>query len=90
LDKSVARLDGSARPARAIEPLSQMPTPREARRARLVALLSLPGYDDASDSATAGSRSRERSLSHFNDQALYDAISRLEMKSQHREAAIQF
>jgi len=89
-DKTVARLDTNIRPARVVEPLSQVPTPREARRARLVALLSLPGYDDAVDSSSTVSRSRERSLSHFNDQALYDAISRLEMKSSRREAAIQF
>jgi hypothetical protein len=92
LDKTVARLDTASMrsSSRAIEPLAQMPTPKEARRARLVALLSLPGYDDASDSSSTVSRSRERSLSHFNDQAMYDAISRLEMKSQHHEAAIQF
>jgi hypothetical protein len=91
LDKTVARLEPTTRPvSRAIEPLAQMPTPKEARRARLVALLSLPGYDDAADSTSTVSRSRERSLSHFNDQAMYDAISRLEMKNQHREAAIQF
>jgi hypothetical protein len=91
LDKTVARLDATPRPVnRAVEPLAQVPTPREARRARLVALLSLPGYDDASDSTSTVSRSRERSLSHFNDQAMYDAISRLEMKSSRHEAAIQF
>ena len=91
LDKTVARLDTTPRPvSRAVEPLAQVPTPREARRARLVALLSLPGYDDASDSTSTVSRSRERSVSHFNDQAMYDAISRLEMKSSHHEAAIQF
>ena len=92
LDKSVARLDSSrAEKTRAVEPLSQLPTPKEARRARLVALLSLPGYEDASDATSTTSRSRERSLNHFNDQALYDAISRLEMKGKHSsDAAIQF
>jgi len=91
LDKTVAHLDMANRPtSHAVEPLAQMPTPKEARRARLVALLSLPGYDDASDATSTVSRSRERSVSHFNDQAMYDAISRLEMKSSRREAAIQF
>ncbi|PTY06285.1 hypothetical protein DB347_12675 [Opitutaceae bacterium EW11] len=65
----------------AVEPLAQMSTPRDARRARLLAFTSsvdtrTPQYSNS----TGVIRSRERIASHLNEEALYDSIRRLGVK----------
>jgi hypothetical protein len=81
-DRAVAQLDQNLRPirqpAQSTEPLAQLPSPRDARRARLLAFSASvdpnsPQYSSASNVV----RSRERITSHLSDEALYDSIHRL-------------
>lgn len=83
-EHAVAHLDSSMRSERvsAVEPLSQLPTPRDARRARLLAFTSSldthsPQYSNNSNVI----RSRERITSHLSEEALYDSIRRLGIKN---------
>jgi hypothetical protein len=57
-----------------VEPLSQVSTPRDARRARLLASAVATDLHSPEHSAA---RSRERITSQLNDQSLYDSITRL-------------
>lgn len=61
--------------APAIEPLAQVITPRDSRRARLLAY-SVTFDPHAADSSDAV-RSRERITRRISDEAIYDSISRL-------------
>lgn len=83
-EHAVANLDGGmhAEKVAAVEPLSQVPTPRDARRARLLAFTSSldthsPQYSNNSNVI----RSRERITSHLSEEALYDSIRRLGIKN---------
>jgi hypothetical protein len=89
-DKAVAHLDPNSRTEKVamVEPLSQVQTPREVRRARLVAMMSLPSYSDQTAEEVSTMRSRERIASHLNEEALYDSISRLGVKG--NRVSIQF
>lgn len=88
---AIARLDigtGDEKVS-SVEPLSQIPTPRDARRARLLAFTSSvdthsPHYSDNSHVI----RSRERIASHLNEEALYDSIRRLGVQGD--RVSIQF
>lgn len=83
-DRAVlAQTDESLRSNRtsSVEPLAQMSTPRDARRARLLAFTSsvdtrTPQYSNS----TGVIRSRERIATHLNEEALYDSIRRLGVK----------
>ncbi len=71
------------------DPLAQVPSPQDARRARLLAFASTvdrnsPQYSDASNVI----RSRERITNHLNDEALYDSIRRLGVRG--NGVSIQF
>lgn len=79
-ERAVAQLDAGFRPARqpSVEPLTQVQSPGDARRARLLAFTSpvdshSPQYTNASNVI----RSRERITNRLNDEALYDSIRRL-------------
>jgi len=67
-DSSLAEKSGS------VEPLSQVTTPRDARRARLLASAVATDLHSPEHSPA---RSRERITSQLNDQSLYDSITRL-------------
>jgi hypothetical protein len=58
-----------------VEPLTQVTTPKDARRAKLLAYISSSAGH--SSEASGALRSRERITSHLQEQALYDSISRL-------------
>jgi hypothetical protein len=82
--ESSARLSSGMRPERvaSVEPLSQVTSPRDARRARLLAFTSSvdthsPQYSDSSNVI----RSRDRIASHLSEEALYDTIRRLGLKN---------
>jgi len=57
-----------------VEPLTQVTTPRDTRRARLLASAVPADLHSPEHSAL---RSRERITSHLDEQALYDSITRL-------------
>ena len=83
-EHAVASLDSGIRSERSasVEPLSQVPTPRDARRARLLAFTSSvdthsPQYSDSSNVI----RSRDRIASHLSEEALFDSIRRLGIKN---------
>jgi hypothetical protein len=90
-ERAVAHLDEGFRTMKqpSSEPLAQLTTPKDARRARLLAFGSSvdansPMYSNASNVL----RSRERITSHLNDEALYDSIRRLGVKG--NGVSIQF
>jgi hypothetical protein len=90
-DRAVAHFGESSRKDRdqVVEPLSQLTSPREARRARLLAFGSTvdnrsPQYSDSTNVV----RSRERIASHLNEDALYDSLHRLGVKA--NRVSIQF
>lgn len=83
-EHAVAHLDSRLHTEKtaSVEPLTQIQTPRDARRARLLAYASAidthsPQYSDATNVI----RSRERITSHLNEEALYDSIRRLGLKN---------
>jgi|GEM_PF-210339 len=83
-ENAVAKLDSSLRPEKSpsVEPLSQVPSPRDARRARLLAFTGsldthAPQYSNSSNVI----RSRDRIASHLSEEALYDSIRRLGIKN---------
>jgi hypothetical protein len=67
-DSSMQEKSGS------IEPLSQVSTPRDTRRARLLAS-AVP--TDLHSPEHSAARSRERITSQLSEQSLYDSITRL-------------
>lgn len=82
--QAVAKLDSGIHSEKVsfVEPLSQVPSPRDSRRARLLAFTSSvdthsPQYSNNSNVI----RSRERITSHLNEEALYDSIRRLGIKN---------
>lgn len=83
-ERAVAHLDPGLRAEKSasVEPLSQIQSPRDARRARLLAYTSAidthsPQYSDNTNVI----RSRERITSHLSEEALYDSIRRLGIKN---------
>ena len=90
-ERASATLDEGFRAARqpALDPLAQLQTPKDARRARLLAFASdvdrnSPQYSNASNVI----RSRERITNHLSEDALYDSIRRLGVKG--NGVSIQF
>jgi len=58
-----------------VEPLSQLATPRDNRRTRLLAYSV--AYDPHAADSTDAARSRERITRRISDESIYDSISRL-------------
>src|SRR6201999_2468144 len=75
LARTVTNLNPLPGKVPAVEPLAEVATPQDARRARLLAYAS---YNKSEKTESTGVvRSRERIADRLSDQSLYDSISRL-------------
>lgn len=89
-ERAVAAVDERGHVRQPVQdPLAQVQSPQDARRARLLAFASTvdrksPQYSEASNVI----RSRERITNHLNDEALYDSIRRLGVRG--NGVSIQF